>query len=215
MSWFSRWLWGRDARAEGERRRRRAYAPPARGSILGSLIMDERRTGSRLAWRAPLWAALALLLYQVQSGVRVHSPWVSLDFTAIFLAFFVLRLGLIEGALAAFSVGYLAVLFHGPPGLGPFLAVLLWTGSHLLLPRHFLSGWLGASLFVFCLSALHGAGSVAGDGLISGHGTPWTGAGLGILGEAGWSALATVPFHAFLGRIERRTSGRSQRTQQR
>jgi rod shape-determining protein MreD len=85
-----------------------------------------------------LTVALAIVLLSVESVVVKYLGFsvVRIDVTVVIIAFLALRAGTLEGAFAAFAVGYLLDLMSGQPtGLYTFLAVLV-----------FLLGRLGSSL---------------------------------------------------------------------
>lgn len=203
------------ARLEGRSRRRRArnqwLAQSSQREILGSLSLGAARSHElRNLWRIALWAALALIAFQAQAGLLLHvgPELVRLDVAALFVAFFVLRLGAIEGALASFAVGYVADLFvQGPPGLCRFLAVGVWTAGRLLAPRAGFASWAGRLLFVFGVSATYQLGVLGGLQLVAG---PESLVGraiwLSVLPQALVAAAVALPGHAMLSLLERRTS---------
>ncbi len=76
-----------------------------------------------------LTVALALGLLTVESVVVKYLglSLVRIDVTVVLVVFLALRSGMLEGAVSAFSVGYLLDVMSGhPTGLYPFLAVLVF-----------------------------------------------------------------------------------------
>src|SRR5690606_22925297 len=131
---------------------RRRPLPHVRRAILGSLPIGAGSRDGRRVWRALVWGLVALLLFQIQAGCKLHvqHPFVRIDVAALVLFYVALELGAIEGAISAFAVGFVADLFLlGPPGVCAFLAVAIWTGAHLIPPRAFRSGWLGPGVLAF------------------------------------------------------------------
>lgn len=181
-----------------------------REAILGSLPVGAGKGERHRLWRVLLWAVLALVLLQIESGLLVHVPAPHrIDVTALFLVFLSLEVGLVEGALSAFAVGYVADLFVlGPPGLCRFLAVAIWTGCHLALPRNFGKSPVGLALLAFLVSGLFQAGVLGAETLVL---APWqapgTNAWLSVVPTAGWTAAASIPLVRALCRLDRLTSG--------
>ncbi|MHB8875231.1 MAG: rod shape-determining protein MreD [Myxococcaceae bacterium] len=109
-----------------------------------------------------LTVGLALVLLTVESvAVKYLGLTVTrIDVTVTLVVFLALRAGTIEGAISAFTVGYLLDVMSGnPTGLYPFLAVLIFLlarlGAALVDAR---------SLFAF---ALFTAGADFGHGLLA------------------------------------------------
>lgn len=182
-----------------------------RRRLLGSIVLDRRQSVARRVARALLWAALALVLLQIQAGASVHSFLPPLDVSAVFLTFFILQLGWVEGALSAFAVGYLNVLFHGPPGLGSFLGVLIWTAGYLSLPRQLPVHWLAIAFLSGAISLLYQAGIVGGELLIGQGAPPSTKTWVALATQAGWTAVWAPVLHLGLRRIDRALAGRERR----
>ena len=183
----------------------------AHREILSGLTLGETRTHElRSVWRVLLWAGLLLALFQVQAGLltRMGPELVRVDLAVLFVTFFALRLGAIEGALAAYAAGYVADLFvQGPPGLCRFLAVAIWTGGRILGNRAGFSSPVGRVIFVLAASALYQAGTLGGLQLASVSG-PGQIAWLSVVPQAFLAAALALPAHRLLGSLERRTSSK-------
>lgn len=179
--------------------------------ILGSLHLGAPRSHEvyRL-WRVFLWAALALAAFQIQAGLLVHARpgLVRIDVVSLLVTFFALRLGAIEGALAAFAVGYVADLFlQGPPGLCRFVAVAAWNAGRILAPRAGLSSTAGRVVYAFGTSAVVQLGILGGLTLVShAGGGPGRIAWLSIVPQALLAAALVLPAHMALSALDRRTS---------
>ncbi|HEY0841084.1 MAG TPA: hypothetical protein VGD74_12925 [Vulgatibacter sp.] len=205
--------WLRRRRQEGGSGRAKnvRVSSSAQREILGGLHLGAPRSQEiyRL-WRVFLWAALALVAYQVQAGLLVHARpgLVRVDAVTLLVTFFVLRLGAIEGALAAFAVGYVADLFlQGPPGLCRFLAVAVWNAGRIVAPRAGLSSKAGRVVYAFGTSALFQLGVLGGLMLVSQPGGgPGRIAWLSIVPQALVAAALVLPAHTALGALDRRTS---------
>ncbi|HLV59998.1 MAG TPA: rod shape-determining protein MreD [Fredinandcohnia sp.] len=185
--------------------------PHVRRAILGSLPVGAEPREGRRAWRALLWALIALLLFQIQAGLKLHlqQPYLRIDVAALVLFFVALELGAIEGALSAFAVGFVADLFVlGPPGLCAFLAVALWTGAHLVPPRAFRSGWLGPAALAFAFSAAFQLGILLIEtAILPAAQAPGPTAWAAVVPVAALTAVAAIPFRSLLKRLDRAISG--------
>lgn len=210
------------ARLRGEEANRRSPGGAARGAsnrwanpsaqreILTGLSLGGRPASEALTlWRALLWGALTLVVYQVQAGfLRQGGPEIlRLDVAAIFLIF-TLRLRTIEGVLSAFAVGFVADLFvQGPPGLCRFLAVAIWTAGRMFSSRISPGSKMGAVFLTFGASALFQGGIFGGLALVAADGAgPGQVAWLSVVPQALLAAGAALPIHWALARLERRTS---------
>jgi hypothetical protein len=196
----------RSLRGEGGSRASRYARRSARGGLaLGSQRSDEGRP-----WRALVWGAVALLLFTVESGLLVHvGPTIARIDVAVLIAVFAgLELGAIEGALAAFAVGYVADLFvMGPPGLCRFLAVAVWTGVRVASARVQLPPLLAALVFTFGAAAAYQTGLLALMQLVAGHAEgPGTIAWLSVVPHAALTAAFAPAVFRLLGAIEARTA---------
>jgi len=185
--------------------------PSAQREILGSLHLGAPRTREVWSlWRVLLWAALALATFQIQAGLLVHAHpgLVRIDAASLLVTFFALRLRAVEGALAAFAVGYVADLFvQGPPGLCRFVAVAVWTAGRIAAPRAGLSSRAGRVVYAFATSAVYQLGVLGGLTLIANVDSgPGRIAWLSIVPQALLAAALVLPAHAALGVLDRRTS---------
>ena len=175
-------------------------------AILGGLSLDQKREPMRL-WRVPLWPLLALFLYQAEAGLLAHlgPEVVRVEVAVLFVVFFALQLGAIEGALAAFAVGYVADLFvQGPPGLCRFVAVAVWTIIRVVSARMNAPMWFASVAWGFGAAAGWQAAVLGGIGLGAGEGQgPGTIAWLSVVPQALLTALFALPLHAALGRLDR------------
>lgn len=91
---------------------------------------------------------LAMLLLTLEAVLVQRAGLVlsRVDVTVVLLAFLALRASLLEGAISAFSVGYLLDLMSGQPtGLFTFLGVFIFLGGRLV---HSLMDVRGAPAFV-------------------------------------------------------------------
>ncbi len=200
------------------RRRRgnqRAAPRPSYGggqvrAILGSLSLGGQKREPMRLWRVLLWPIFALVLYQLESGLLpyIGPEVVRVEVAVLFVTFLALHLGAIEGALAAYCVGYVADLFvQGPPGLCRFLAVALWTVVRIASARISLPGWFASIAWTFGAAAAWQAGVLGGVGLVAGEGNgPGTIAWLSVVPQAVLTAAFALPVHAVLGRLDRFTS---------
>ncbi|WP_373048263.1 hypothetical protein [Vulgatibacter sp.] len=179
----------------------------ARRAILGSIALGDRRREPTRLWRALLWPLLALALYQVEAGMLAHfGPEVArVEVAVLFVTFFALQLGAIEGAVAAYLVGYVADLFvQGPPGLCRFVAVAVWTLVRVGSARVGMPGWLSILVWTLGAAAAWQAGVLGGLALVAGEGNgPGTIAWLSVVPQAILTALFALPLHAGLGRLDR------------
>lgn len=185
--------------------------PHVRRAILGSLPLGPEAREGRRAWRCLLWALIALFLFQIQAGIKLHlpHPFIRVDVASVVLFFVALDLGAIEGVLSAFAVGFVADLFVlGPPGLCSFLAVALWTGAHLIPPRAFRYGWIGPGTLAFVFSLAFQVGIL---GLETLNRPSWEAPGplawASVVPVAALTAVCAVPFRSLLRRLDRMTSG--------
>jgi hypothetical protein len=165
--------------------------------------------GSRV-WRALLWGGVALLLSQIEAGLLPHlDPGAALriDVPLLVVVFCALQLGAIEGAVAAFVLGWVGDLFvMGPPGLCRFLAVAGWVGVRIAAARIPLPQLLAVPLFTFGAGMFYGVGVLGGVSLVAEGGAgPGTIAWLSVVPQAALTALAALPLHAALGRLEAAT----------
>lgn len=185
----------------------------ARRVILGGLSLDknQRREPMRL-WRVALWPILALVLYRFESGLLlwVGPEVVRVDVAVLFLTFAALHLGAMEGALAAFAIGYVADLFiQGPPGLCRLLAVATWTVVRVASARVSLPGWFASLMYTAGAAAAFQAGLLGGFSLAAGDGSaPGTIAWLSLVPQSILTAAFAVPVHAALSRLDHLTSRR-------
>ena len=198
----------REARAQ-QRAAREPDASLTR-AILGSLSLSgEKREPMRL-WRVLLWPALALVLYQVEAGLLPFlGPEVArVEVAVLFVTYSALHLGAIEGALAAYCLGYVADHFvQGPPGLCRFLAVAVWTVVRVLSTRLTLPGWFAAVVWSLGAAFAWQAGVLGGLGLVAPEGSgPGTIAWLSVVPQAILTAAFALPLHAALGRLDRVTA---------
>lgn len=179
-------------------------------AILGSLSLEQKREPMRL-WRVPLWPAIALVLYQVQAGLLAHvgPEVVRFEVAVALVTFSALHLGAIEGALAAFCLGYVADLFvQGPPGLCRFVAVAIWTVVRLVSARLTAPPAVATLGWTLGAAACWQAAVLGGLGLVAGAGNgPGTIAWLSVVPQAIVTAIAALPLHAGLVRLERATGG--------
>ncbi len=187
--------------------------PSTHREIIGGLALGARPSSELLRlWRVLLWSALALILFQVQAGLLVHGgpKVVRLDLAMIFVTFFAIRLGAVEGALAAFAVGYVADLFvQGPPGLCRFLAVAIWTAGRIAAPRAGLSSAVGRVVYTLGASAIYQLGVLGGLQLVAeAGGGPGRIAWLAVLPQAIFTAALALPIQGMLQQLEKRTSER-------
>ncbi len=163
------------------------------------------KEGTKL-WRVLVWGAVALILCQVEAGLLPHlgtSSW-RIDVPLLVVTFCALQLGAIEGAVAAFVLGWVGDLFvQGPPGLCRFMAVAVWTGVRVSSTKVKLPP-LVAPVFFTCAGALvYEAGILAGLAFVAeGGGGPGTIAWLSVVPQAILTALAALPLHAGLARLE-------------
>jgi len=176
-------------------------------AILGSLSLgDQKREPMRL-WRVLLWPILALVLYQVEAGLLGHfgPEVVRVEVAVIFVTFLALHLGAIEGALAAFAVGYVADLFvQGPPGLCRFVAVAAWTVVRVVSARVSMPAWFASLAWTLGAAIAWQAAVLGGVGLVAGEGNgPGTIAWLSVVPQALLTAIFALPLHAGLGRLDR------------
>lgn len=183
----------------------------AQREILGSIHLGAPRTREVWSlWRVLLWAALALVAYQVQAGLLVHANpgLVRIDATSLLVTFFALRLRTVEGALAAYAVGFVADLFvQGPPGLCRFVAVAVWTAGRIAAPRAGLSSRAGRVVYAFSTSAVYQLGVLGGLTLVANADAgPGRVAWLSIVPQALLAAALVLPVHAALGALDRRTA---------
>jgi len=185
--------------------------PHVRRAILGSLPLGPEAGEGRRVWRCLLWAAIALVLFQIEAGIKLHvpQPYLRVDVASMVLFFVALDLGAIEGALSAFAVGFVADLFVlGPPGMCAFLAVAIWTGAHLIPPRAFRSGWFGPGTLAFVFSLAFQVGIL---GLETMNRPSWEAPGrmawASVVPVAAITAVCAVPFRSLLRRLDRMTSG--------
>lgn len=200
-----------------QRLRRRLFGTPprqrqdVRRAILGSLPIGVGKSERHRLWRVVLWGAVGLALYQVTTGLLVHSPhpFLRVDVASMLLFFVVLELGTLEGALSAFVLGYVADLFiGGPPGICCFLAVAIWTLAHLLPPRVFRTSWLGATILAFGISAAFQVGILGAETLVRpSWEAPGTISWLSVVPVAMISASLAVPLRSLLCRLDRMTAG--------
>lgn len=187
----------------------RSSRAPAR-AILGSLSLGSQKREPMRLWRVLVWPVLALALYQIESGLL---PWVGpqvarVEVAVVFVTFLALQVGAIEGALAAYCVGYVADLFvQGPPGLCRFLAVAVWTIVRVGSARVSLPAWFSSLVWTAGAAAAWQAGVLGGVSLVAGEGSgPGTIAWLSVVPQAILTAAFAVPLHAVLGRLDRFTS---------
>lgn len=204
---------GRGVNLPPQKRFRHRPQPHVRRAILGSLpVGPEAREGHRI-WRCLLWAAIALVLFQIEAGIKLHlqHPFLRVDVASMVLFFVALELGAIEGALSAFAVGFVADLFVlGPPGLCSFLAVAIWTGAHLVPPRAFRSGWLGPGSLALAFSLAFQLGILGIESLIRPSSeAPGTMAWASVVPVAMITAVCAVPFRSLLRRLDRMSSGQA------
>lgn len=182
---------------------------PAR-AILGSLSLGGQRREPMRLWRVLVWPLLALVLYQIEAGLLPHvGPEVArVEVAVVFVTYFALHLGAIEGALAAYCVGYVADLFvQGPPGLCRFLAVAAWTVVRLGSARVGLPAWFSSLVWTLGTAAAWQAGVLGGVELVAQTGSgPGTIAWLAVVPQAMLTAAFAVPLHAALARLDRFTS---------
>lgn len=192
---------------------RRRPLPHVRRAILGSLPVGAGATEGKRAWRAIVWGLVALFLFQLQAGIKLHlpHPFLRIDVAALLLFFIALELGAIEGAISAFVVGFVADLFVlGPPGLCAFVAVALWTGAHLIPPRAFRSGWLGPGTLAFSFSIAFQLGILGIESAIRPSAeAPGPIAWASTVPVAVLTAFFAIPFRSLLRRIDRTISGRT------
>lgn len=190
---------------------RRRPLPHVRRAILGSLPVGAKAQEGHRIWRALLWGLVALLLFQIQAGFKLHvqHPFLRVDVAALVLFFVALDLGAIEGAVSAFVVGFVADLFLlGPPGLCAFVAVALWTGAHLIPPRAFRSGWLGPFGLALCFSLAFQLGILGIESAIRPSAeAPGTMAWVSAVPVAGLTGVLAIPFRSLLRRLDRMISG--------
>lgn len=192
------------------RRGNQRVSRQASRAILGSISLSgtQRREPMRL-WRVLLWPLLALLIFQIEAGLLGHVGAVArVDVAVLFISFFALHLGAIEGALAAYLVGYVADLFvQGPPGLCRFLAVATWTVVRVASARVSLPTWFSSLVYAGCAAAAYQAGVLGGLSLVAGEGNaPGTIAWLSVVPQAILTAVFAVPLHAALQRLDRLTT---------
>jgi rod shape-determining protein MreD len=106
--------------------------------------------------------ALALLLLSVESVLsrQLGLEVTRLDVTIVLIVFLGLRSTMLEGAFAAFAIGYLLDVFTGrPTGLYPFLAVLTFVVTRLL--SSFVDARARALFAVVCCGAALANGLLA------------------------------------------------------
>lgn len=182
-----------------------------RRAILGSLPVGAQKSERQRLWRVALWGAVAIVLYQLVSGLLVHFPYTFLrvDVASLILFFVVLELGTMEGALSAFVLGWVAGLFVGsPPGLGSFLMVGIWTVAHLLPPRTLRTSWVGSTLLALGLSSAFQVATLGAEALVRpSWEAPGTIAWLSVVPVAMITAALAVPVRSLLCRIDRMTAG--------
>lgn len=168
------------------------------------------KEGSRL-WRVLIWGAVALFLAQVEAGVLPHlgSHAVAIDVPLLVVTFCALQLGAIEGAVAAFVLGWIGDLFvQGPPGLCRFMAVAVWTGVRVSSTKVHLPPALAPVAFTFAAGLVYEAGILAGLAFVAeGEAGPGTIAWLSVVPQAVLTAVAALPLHAGLQRLEAWTEG--------
>jgi len=193
-------------RREPENRR---VDPSAQREILGSIHLgDSRAKEIAGVWRVLLWAGLALAAFQIQAGLLVHADFVRVDAASLLVTFFALRLRAIEGALAAYAVGFVADLFvQGPPGLCRFAAVAVWTAGRLAAPRAGLSSRVGRVVYALVTSAVYQLCVLGGLTLVANPGAgPGRIAWLSVVPQALLTAALVLPVHAALASLDRRTA---------
>ena len=184
--------------------RRAAHASPL---ALGA----SQKEGLRL-WRVVLWAGVALVLAQLESGLLRHlapTTLLKVEVPVAIAIFCALQLPAIEGAVAAFALGYVADLFvQGPPGLCRFMAVATWTGVRLASARIHLPPLLATLGFGFVGTLGYQVGVLLGLSLVADVASgPGTIAWLSAVPGAALTAIAAVPLHAGLARLDEATAG--------
>ncbi|AKU91205.1 hypothetical protein [Vulgatibacter incomptus] len=182
----------------------------AHREILGSLALGAPRPVDALRlWRVAVWAGLALISFQIQAGflTRLGPELVRLDVAVLFVTFFALRLGAIEGSVAAFAVGYVADLFvQGPPGLCRFMAVAVWTTGRMAWPRSGRFSWIGVVIYTTGASFVYQAGILGGLLAVAPPGAgPGSVAWLSLVPQAAIAGLLALPVHGLLGRLDQAT----------
>jgi len=106
--------------------------------------------------------AFALLLLSIESVLsrQLGLQVTRLDVTVVLIVFLGLRATTLEGAFAAFAMGYLLDVFTGrPTGLYPFLAVLTCVAARLL--SSFVDARARALFAVICCGAALANGLLA------------------------------------------------------
>jgi hypothetical protein len=162
-------------------------------------------------WRVLVWGAVALVLCQVEAGVLPHlgARAVAIDVPLLIVTFGALQLGAIEGAIAAYVLGWIGDLFvQGPPGLCRFMAVAVWTGVRVASTKVHLPARIAPVAFTFAAGLVYEAGILAGLALVAEGGAgPGTIAWLSVVPQAVLTAIAALPLHAGLARLETWTEG--------
>lgn len=162
-------------------------------------------------WRVLVWGAVALVLSQVEAGLLPHlGPHaVAIDVPLLVVTFCALQLGAIEGAIAAFVLGWIGDLFvQGPPGLCRFMAVAVWTGVRVSSTKVHLPAKLAPVAFTFGAGLVYEAGILAGLAFVAEGGAgPGTIAWLSVVPQAVLTAIAALPLHLGLSRLETWTEG--------
>ena len=195
-----------------KRRPNRRVARFARraGTAKAFSIGPPAKEATRL-WRVLVWGAVALVISQLEAGLLPHLGTSSLrvDVPLLVVTFCALQLGAIEGAVAAFVLGWIGDLFvQGPPGLCRFMAVAVWTGVRVSSTKVRLPPLVAPVAFTFGAGLVYQAGILAGLAFVAEGGAgPGTIAWLSVVPQAVLTALAALPLHLGLARLETWTEG--------
>jgi rod shape-determining protein MreD len=148
---------------------------------------------------------LALLLLTVESVLVKYLGFAvaRIDVTVVLIAFLALRASLVEGAIAAFAVGYLLDLMSGQPtGLYTFLGVLLFLLGRLSDTWFSVRSAGAFVLFSMAADVAHGVLSRFFSWMVS-KGAPAFSSQMGsLLGQVMLTGAAALVLYPLLNRLE-------------